>query len=90
MDACIDTEAIVEGIDSISNIIENISECIAFMNNKLTLASDEFTSINFERTSNSVDKAVDALLKMNAKLDLAKTYLDKLVNHIEAYNKLRY
>ncbi len=90
MDAYIDTEEIVEGIECISAIIENLEALIGVMNIKLNKAGEEFTSINFERASINVKNATESLDLMNSKLETTKSFLGKLVLQIEQYNKLKY
>ena len=90
MDVYIDTEEIVDGIECISAIIENLEMIIGVMNTKLNTAGEEFTSINFERASVNVNLAAQSLDMMNQKLEVTKTFLNKLVGHIEEYNKFKY
>lgn len=90
MDVHIDTEEIVDGIESISTIIENLEMIIGVMNGKLSSAGEEFTSINFERAAVNVNLATQSLYIINEKLEITKTYLNKLVGLIEEYNKLKF
>lgn len=90
MDVHIDTEEIVDGIESISTIIENLEMIIGVMNGKLSSAGEGFTSINFERTAVNVNLATQSLDIINEKLEITKTYLNKLVGLIEEYNKLKF
>lgn len=90
MDVHIDTEEIVDGKESISTIIENLEMIIGVMNGKLSSAGEEFTSINFERTAVNVNLATQSLDIINEKLEITKTYLNKLVGLIEEYNKLKF
>lgn len=90
MDIHIDTEEIVDGIESISSIISNLEMITGVMNGKLSSAGEEFTSINFERASVNVNLATQSLDIINEKLEITKTYLNKLVGRIEEYNKLKF
>lgn len=90
MDVCIDTEAITEGIVSIGSIISGLEDLIAVIQSRLHTAHDDFTSINFDRAAVSVNDATKSCNIMNAKLRATKDYLNKLVAHIEAYNKLKF
>lgn len=90
MDVCIDTNAIEDGIESISNIIARLEVIISFMNNKLESAGNEFTSINYERASINIALAQESLNTMANKLEISKKYLNKLMNIIEQYNKYKY
>lgn len=90
MDVHIDTEEIVDGIESISTIIENLEMIIGVMNGKLSSAGEEFTSINFGRAAVNVNLATQSLDIINEKLEITKAYLNKLVGLIEEYNKLKF
>lgn len=90
MDVHIDTEEIVEGIESISSIISNLEMITGVMNGKLSSAGEEFTSINFERAAVNVNLASQSLDTMNEKLEITKTYLNKLVGQVEMYHKFKF
>ena len=90
MDICIDTDAITEGVDSISQAISNVEQCIAFIKTRVETAGQEFTSINFERASNSISETTDALDRMSEKFEVAKKYLNELVACVELYNHLTF
>lgn len=90
MDVCIDTNAIEDGIESISNIIARLEVIVNFMVNRLEGAGSEFTSINYERASVNVSLAQDSLNAMTNKLEISKKYLNKLIDVIEQYNKYKF
>ncbi len=90
MDICIDTDAITEGVDSISQAISNVEQCVWFIKLKVESAGQEFTSVNFERASDSIFSATDALDNMSEKLEMTKTFLNKLISHIERYHSLKF
>ena len=90
MDMRVDTSALIDGASSITEAIETIEYLIEIIENRLRLAGEEFTSINYTRTSNRVATATDALNDMNERLELAKKYLGKLMECVEAYNRIRF
>ena len=90
MDMRVDTNALIDGASSITEAIEIIEFLIGIVEKRLKLAGEDFTSINYERTSNRVATATDALKDMNARLEMAKKYLGKLMECVEAYNRIRF
>lgn len=90
MDVYIDTEEIEVGIDGITTMIRNLSLLMLAMKTKLETAHEDFTSINYQRTANSVSDANHSLAIMNIKLEMTNRYLGKLVEHIEAYHTLKF
>lgn len=90
MDVNIDTEAVVGGINSIAEVIEQLQDIVSFMSYKLDAAGEEFTSINFERASLNVNLANQSLNNVNDNLKVTKDYLNKLVDYILEYNKIKY
>lgn len=90
MDVYVDTEEVAEGINSISATISNLESIISFMKQRLNAASENFTSINFERASVNADLATQSLSEMGEKLEITRSFLNTLVEHIEEYNKIRF
>lgn len=90
MDVCIDTEYIEDGIENISDIIENLDLIIQIMIEKLNIAGKDFTSINYERASIKIKLAIRSLRHMNCKLDDVKVYLKDLIYLINRYNNLKF
>lgn len=90
MDVFIDTEDITEGLESIAQSISSIENCVEFIQSRLSVAGNDFTSINYYRASDSIKTAEQAINEMFNKLEIAKGYLNQLSSYIEAYNGLIY
>lgn len=90
MDVYVDSEILSDGINSIDAIIQNIADCVSMMKTCLIQAGENFDTINYDRASNSVNGAFEAVDQMSLNLEQARVYLQKLSSHIEKYNSLKY
>lgn len=90
MDVYIDTEAITEGLESISHTITNISNCVGFIQSRVAAAEADYTSANYYRSADNMKTAADALNEMMSNLEASKDYLRQLIAHIEGYDGIRY
>ena len=90
MDIYVDTEVLSEGINGMMNTIQEVSSSVSIMKGCLSSAGAEFDTANYDRTSGSIQIAVDALNQMEYNLEQAKSYLSALIEHIEAYDSFKY
>lgn len=90
MDVCIDTSVIEEGIKNLSRSIESISSSTSDIKSCFDSAQGDFETINYERSNDSISKAIMILENMQENLSNAKDYLSHLGELIEQYDRLRY
>lgn len=90
MDIYIDTDVLGGGINSIKKTIRNVSLNVSTMKSCLVDAGNDFDTINYDRASNSIGVAMDAMTQMESNLDQANLYLQQLSELIEKYSNLKY
>jgi hypothetical protein len=90
MDIYVDTEAVGKELEDISHTIYNINEHIISLGNNVARAGEDFTSINFYRIEGEAKAIANSLCEMNSKLVLAQDFLNKIIDVIDRYNKIRY
>lgn len=90
MDVYIDTEAVTNGLESVSHTISTLRSCVMFMQGRIAAIGDDFTTTNFSRADANVQNATKAFDEMAENLASAQVYLQKLIEHIEEYNRLKF
>lgn len=90
MDVYIDTEAVTNGLGSVAHAISSLRNCVMFMQGRIAAVGNDFTTANFSRADENVQNATKALDEMTENLALAQVYLQKLIEHIEEYNRLKF
>lgn len=90
MDVYIDTEAVTNGLESVAHTISSLRSCVMFMQGRIAAVSNDFTTANFSRTDENVRNVSKAFDTMTENLVEAQHYLQRLIGHIEEYNRLKF
>lgn len=87
---CVETEALESGQTDISGAVDEVISYVNFMLNKLAAISNEFSSSNYDRISEALNRTEIALTNMAEKLYEARNFLQELSEHVEEYSSYRY
>lgn len=90
MDVYIDTNVVEHELNNLSNTIVNINEHIVQLSINVRRANEDFTSVNFDRIEKETKTIAASLFDMNQKLEVAQSFLSKLMDIIEKYDSIRY
>lgn len=86
----VDTEGLENGQSEVVDCIKTMQDYSAFMLDKVAAVNDIFDSTNYDRIVEALNGTVNAFERIYDRLEAAEQYLQKLSEHIEAYDRLRY
>ena len=90
MDVYVDTNAVCDGADGVTQMIGGLGDLTEFIIGRLNAAGRDFTSVNFFRTADDISTASNAMRSMCEKLEAAKRYLAAVVECIDEYSRTVY
>ena len=90
MDVYVDTETLADADNGIDALISELEYYTSFMIQKITQVNDRFSSKNYDRIVEALQKINSSIMITEQRLDNVKSYLSNLIEHIEEYSKKTY
>ena len=90
MDVYADTETLADADNGIDALISELEYYTSFMIQKITQVNDRFSSKNYDRIVEALQKINSSIMITEQRLDNVKSYLSNLIEHIEEYSKKTY
>lgn len=90
MDVYVDTNVLSDANSGVDALISELVGYTNFMTQKITQVNDKFSSKNYDRIVEALQRVFNEINEMTLRLENAKKFISSLIECIEVYSQKTY